>query len=235
MILLQLSGAVDVDMAALSTDELEAHALNNTWRDGVEWGYLVRHGSRPQNEFGRDRGQHAHQDNLFERAFPVLYPYGVGGIEGDQRNPLEFVKHVRWSLQYHDRRFRTHPTFAFMAFGILQKREAMGSARLQMKRRDFDKHAATITSLDPARLKAAAAEESKGRPVSDPAVRLLKKHLYAGIGRVMGSNQSRYQLRSQIWSTAIRKGPPSIWITINPSDIHDPIAQVFAGEAIDLD
>jgi len=31
------------------------------------------------------------------------------------------------------------------------------------------------------------------------------------------------------------KGPPSLWITINPSDTGDPIAQVFAGEAIDLD
>ncbi len=29
--------------------------------------------------------------------------------------------------------------------------------------------------------------------------------------------------------------PPSLWITINPSDIHDPIAQVLAGEKIDLD
>jgi len=30
-------------------------------------------------------------------------------------------------------------------------------------------------------------------------------------------------------------GDPTIWITINPADIHDPIAQVFAGETIDLD
>lgn len=30
-------------------------------------------------------------------------------------------------------------------------------------------------------------------------------------------------------------GPPSVWITINPSDLHHPIAQVFAGEQIDLD
>lgn len=29
-------------------------------------------------------------------------------------------------------------------------------------------------------------------------------------------------------------GPPTLWITINPPDIHDPIAQVFAGEEIDL-
>ena len=31
------------------------------------------------------------------------------------------------------------------------------------------------------------------------------------------------------------KGPPSLWITINPSDVGDPIAQVLAGKQIDLD
>ena len=29
--------------------------------------------------------------------------------------------------------------------------------------------------------------------------------------------------------------PPSLWITINPCDLHDPIAQVFTGENTDLD
>lgn len=28
--------------------------------------------------------------------------------------------------------------------------------------------------------------------------------------------------------------PLSLWITINPSDLHDSIAQVFAGEKIDM-
>jgi hypothetical protein len=30
-------------------------------------------------------------------------------------------------------------------------------------------------------------------------------------------------------------GPPALWITINPCDLHDPIVQIFAGEHIDLD
>jgi hypothetical protein len=51
----------------------------------------------------------------------------------------------------------------------------------------------------------------------------------------MGSDQARYQLRSQIWSTSIYLNPPSLWITINPCDLHDPIAQVFCGEEINLD
>ena len=51
----------------------------------------------------------------------------------------------------------------------------------------------------------------------------------------MGSDSSRQRVRSQIWSTVACFNAPSIWLTINPDDLHDPIAQVFAGENIDLD
>lgn len=42
-------------------------------------------------------------------------------------------------------------------------------------------------------------------------------------------------MRSKIWSTAAVLGPPSVWLTANFCDIHDPIAQIFAGEDIDMD
>ena len=29
--------------------------------------------------------------------------------------------------------------------------------------------------------------------------------------------------------------PPSLWLTINPMDYEDPIAQIFAGENINMD
>jgi hypothetical protein len=51
----------------------------------------------------------------------------------------------------------------------------------------------------------------------------------------MGSDSSRYWLHSQIWSTAIYLNPPSLWVTINPCNLHDLIAQIFAGKQIDLD
>jgi len=57
----------------------------------------------------------------------------------------------------------------------------------------------------------------------------------ASASRVLGSDQTRIRLRSQIWSTSIYLNPPSLWITINPCDLHDPIAQIFAGEEIDID
>jgi hypothetical protein len=53
--------------------------------------------------------------------------------------------------------------------------------------------------------------------------------------KVMGTDESRIKIRGQIKGMTVMKGPPSLWITINPSDTGDPIAQVLAGKEIDLD
>jgi hypothetical protein len=217
-------------------------AMMNTWKDGEEGAYLIRHGSKPLRDFGRPpktqtgtNSEHGKEGNLFERAYPCLYPYGVGGIEAEQSSPLDFVEHARWALEYHDRRFRQDHVFPFHVFSIIQRRQALTSARIQMRRKDFDRYANAVQRIDAEKLRQATFEEEQGLPISDPSIRLLKKHVHTGTGRVQGSNQSRYQLRSQIWSTSIQKGPPTLWITVNPSDLHDPIAQVLAGEEIDLD
>lgn len=51
----------------------------------------------------------------------------------------------------------------------------------------------------------------------------------------MGTDESRIKIRSHIWGMCMMKGPPSIWLTINPADTQDPIAQVLTGQDIDLD
>ncbi|KIK28379.1 hypothetical protein PISMIDRAFT_91012, partial [Pisolithus microcarpus 441] len=212
---LQVSGTIDTDMTTITAQEMMAWGLSNLWVEGREGAYAVRHGDCPVNDFGWPRKNAVSvaedvsdkQTNFFERAYPCLYPYGEGGIERQQEVPLDFVEHIRWAMRYHDRRFRKHETYPFVCFGILQRRQALGSAR----------------------------EEERNQPITDPAIRLLRQHLYSTAGRVVGTDQSRYQLRSQIWATSIMLNPPSLWITINPCDLHDPIAQVFAGENIDMD
>jgi hypothetical protein len=89
--------------------------------------------------------------------------------------------------------------------------------------------------LTPADLSFAAGEESRKVPFSNPAVRALRKHVSAVRAKVMGTDESQIKIRRQIWSTIVVRGPLSLWITINPSDTHDPIAQVLAGVDIDLD
>ncbi|GLB44644.1 putative G-quadruplex DNA unwinding [Lyophyllum shimeji] len=235
---LQVAGTIDTDLSKISANELMLWGLANLWKEGQEGGYAVRHGNRPARDFGKPRPGEvldSETPNFFEQAFPCLYPFGVGGIEGHRDVEVDFSEHVRWSLQYHDRRFRKHETFPFVAFGIQQRRQALHSARVQIRRKNFEKDLRVISTVTVEKLEQARREEEKQHAISDPAVRLLRKHIHAASAHVQGSDQARYQLRSQIWSTSIMLNPPTLWITINPSDLHDPIAQVFAGENIDLD
>ncbi|PBK58622.1 hypothetical protein ARMSODRAFT_900264, partial [Armillaria solidipes] len=216
-----------------------AWGLANLWKQGKEGGYSVRHGRKPRDG-GADNLDSGPEEanvkpNFFEKAFPFLFPYGRGGLEDDRPTTLDFREHIRWCLRYHDRRFRKHETFPFVAFGIAQRQETLSSARLQMRRKTFNADAQIMASITEEMLEHAQQQEEDKVPITDPAIQLLRSHVHTSSGRIMGSDASRYRLRSQIWSTSLYMNPPSLWVTINPCDLHDPIAQVFAGEDIDLD
>lgn len=51
----------------------------------------------------------------------------------------------------------------------------------------------------------------------------------------MGSAYSRAALRTQVHALIFNQGLPSIFMTINPADIHSRVALYFAGVDLDLD
>jgi hypothetical protein len=104
-----------------------------------------------------------------------------------------------------------------------------------MRRRNFAADARILSTITVNDLKSAAKETDQNMRISNPAVRLLHQHVHATGGRIMGSDATRISLRSQIWATSICFNAASVWITVNPDDLHNPIAQVFIGEEIDLD
>ncbi|KAL6303863.1 hypothetical protein BKA93DRAFT_852784 [Sparassis latifolia] len=195
---LRFLGSHDVDLTDISSSQMLEWGLANLWSEGKEGGYAVRHGIHPMNEFPTGR----EDDNLWEKTYPTLFPYGVGGFEHNRRRSISLNAHMEWCLDYYDGRFCKH--------GVQQKRRALISAH-------FDHDASILSSITIGRLKKAADEESHQVPISDDAVRLLRKHVYASAGRLPG----------QIWGI--------VWITINPDDLHNPIAQIFCGEDINMD
>ncbi|KAG8786677.1 hypothetical protein FRC12_016382 [Ceratobasidium sp. 428] len=239
---LQHLGVMDNDLSKVSTEEFIKWGLGNM--EGKvngshqEPGYAIQYGA-PVNTFGQPPQGQGPGDpgrrNFWEVAFPLLYPYGVGGIKSDRPVLLSLNDQGRWSLEYNDRRFRYHPSFMFTVFGILQRRQGLLSAKLQMRRHDFDAVARTLSTITPEDLRRAAAEEAKGERPSNPAIQVLKQHVTATSRRVMASGPSRTQLCSQIQSAAIYFNQPTIWLTINPDDLHDLIAQIFACEEINMD
>jgi hypothetical protein len=129
-------------MTNISANELMTWGLKNLSRDDHETPYAVRHGKRPVKDFGKINGSREqaidnqlHGSN-YKKAFPCIFPWGRGGIDVIREVPVSFNEHIKWALQYFDRRFRIHETFPFVAFGIAQKRQALMSAKIQMKRKD---------------------------------------------------------------------------------------------------
>jgi hypothetical protein len=232
---LQFLGQQDVDLTNLSASELLTWALANVWTTGGEGPYGVKHGSQAVNTFGYDpeRGRHS-GTNYWEQAFPTLFPFGRGGFESEH-TLIGLQEHVRWALRYHDRRFRVHNNFPFVSFSIIQRREALISARIQMRRNDFKREADLLQSVTREKMQLAADQEAKGQPISDPAIKALRKHMHAVAGRVKATDASRIRLRSMMWSMSYALNPPNVWITINPDDIDNPIVQLLTGADIDLD
>ena len=70
---------------------------------------------------------------------------------------------------------------------------------------------------------------------SNSKLNKLLQHIKTIGGRVMGSAHSRMALRTQIHSLIYYEALPNLFVTINPADIHSPVALYFAGVKLDLD
>ncbi|KAK7679205.1 hypothetical protein QCA50_017783 [Cerrena zonata] len=202
------------------------------WSEGREGMYAAQHSRDPVRDFPPVERE---LDNYWEKAFPILYPYGTGGIAAKRPVKLSLLEQTRWALQQHDHRFRTYQSFVFVACNQQQRRDALSSCRVLIKRRDFAKLSSKFANLTVADLEKAADEESKGIQISNPNARALLEATFGTASRVIAADSIRSQYRKELQAGSIYFGPPSVWVTVNPDDLHDPIAQVLVGEEIDLD
>ncbi|EKM60353.1 uncharacterized protein PHACADRAFT_23724 [Phanerochaete carnosa HHB-10118-sp] len=228
-------GIVDSELSEISSHDLLLTDLVNLWRDGQEGGYLICHGQRPASNFPPSTDSPLAGHNFWKKAFLTLFLYGVGGPECERPVHVSLQEHVQWLLEQHDKRYRLHSNFDFVACSIEQHRQALLSTKLQMRRRDFERDTQIISSVTIADLQEASRQKDRHEPISNAAVKLLKRQVHATASRVLGSDAAHFRFRSEIWSTGIRFGPLSVWLTINPDDIDDVIAHVFVGKNINMD
>ena len=101
--------------------------------------------------------------------------------------------------------------------------------RLLVKRRDWNSTIADIESLTANQLRDAADALAKNQPIHDPVItRLLQKLTSLG-NPVPESFSQKLKFRSMIKGLMVRWGMPAFWLTINPSDLRDPIVLILGG------
>ncbi|KAJ3574092.1 hypothetical protein NP233_g1995 [Leucocoprinus birnbaumii] len=235
-------GTIDVTGCTIPDAELMAHALANTAAECAGADAKVRRGSSFVNEYARrdpETGERTDggtsNPNHLLGSFPWLFPYGCGGFEVKRAIDVPYETHVKWALMYADRRFREDIRFIFQVFGVIQKRSICRAASIHISKPSFTRHRNAIALLTEKDFALASKEEAAGKKLSNTTMRVLREEISTVRVQLAGSDESRVGIRRKIWGATALFGPPTIWLTVNPSDTHDPIVQFLAGEDIDLD
>lgn len=237
---------MDVNGTAITSEDVNMHLLGKVQRESLTDAnvddvdddhlhdennvYLIPRSSIPVNDYANP--------NFFLGLFPTLFPYGCGAPYDQSRSiTVSLNQHIRYLLSYEDRRFEKHHSFIFVLFNMLQRRQACWNASLMVSRPYFSETASELQSLTSEDIEIALLNVTKSVTTSDsnPRIKSLMRHIKTISGNVMGSAQSRANLRTRIHALIFNQGLPSIFITINPADIHSRIALYFAGIDLDLD
>ena len=216
----------------VSSSQMAAAAIRHLRKKGGSF-LQIPHDLQPVNEF--------FNPELFPMMYPTLYPYGIGGFkDSNRRVPVSMQRQVKHLFSLNDQRFQEHHSFLFAAFNILQRREMLLRVRLKAKKRDFPSLASRFVQVSAKAIHAVANRVSNGdnhtaNSVEEKQVLELMKQVNAVSSFVPGSSASKAVQRSELKALMIDQGLPSFYLTINPSDVHNPIVRFLAGRDINVD
>jgi hypothetical protein len=170
--------------------------------------------------------------DVFAKAFPWLFPNGQHAPSlQSKRKGMSFASHIRWLLNYRDRRFSHDHAFLFLALNAQQRAHVCSMAKFCF--RNSISSNMNIIQVTGDEIRDAITQLKSKTPVTNPHVIALMKRLKIVTGHAKGSYSSRLAMRSKIQSMNYIYGCPAIFLTINPCDIHSQLAMTIAGQAFD--
>src|SRR5205809_449113 len=123
----------------------------------------------------------------------------------------------------------------YLLYDIIQWwKSALGNSLL-VKRSDYQAVQDVISSLTYQQLIAAAQSLRLTQKTSDPAIAILRQAIQTVAARVPNSFAQKQDMRLHIRALFIEFGPAAFWLTINPSDLRDPLVVKLAGITLPKD
>ena len=123
----------------------------------------------------------------------------------------------------------------YLLYDVIQRRKSALGNSLLVKRGDYDEVQDVISSLTYERLIAAAQSLCSTQKTSDPAIAKLRSTIETVAARVPNSFAEKQEMRLHLRALFIEYGLAAFWLTINPSDLRDPLVIKLAGVTIPLD
>ncbi|CAG8806724.1 5886_t:CDS:2, partial [Cetraspora pellucida] len=91
-----------------------------------------------------------------------------------------------------------------------------------------------VSSLKPEDIDFAVKQVQNNQSISNPAVIELLKNVNSASSKLMASHQSHSRMCNKICAVIMQDGTPSLFITINPADLHSSIVMMYIRKEIDL-
>jgi len=111
----------------------------------------------------------------------------------------------------------------------------MSKVNLHTTRTSWQSTRMLLESLTPEELEDAASEQQDHKSITNPVVRRLLK-LISHIGSAApGSNEKKSYMLAELKSSTVYHGFPTIYMTINPADLHSPLSLKYSGVDIDIE
>ncbi|KAI0698726.1 hypothetical protein C8Q76DRAFT_633801, partial [Earliella scabrosa] len=179
--------------------------------------------------------------SLLTWMFPHLDPWGIGGFHHPNRQvPITMEEQLKYLLSIHDSPFEKDADFAFVYFNILQKKHVCDSVRFRVKVSQQRAVVRDLLSIDKDLL-ARLIEIYKVNPayraqtVEESNLVALVNRLGTVLHDLPGTTGYKLRMRNEIRALVNHKGTPAFFVTLNPSDIHNPLVRLMAGENICLE
>ncbi|KAI0745187.1 hypothetical protein C8Q76DRAFT_688363 [Earliella scabrosa] len=179
--------------------------------------------------------------SLLTWMFPHLDPWGIGGFHHPERTlSVTMEDQLRYLLEIHDSPFAKDADFAFVYYNILQKKAVCDSVKFRVKASQQREIVGKLLAVNK-ELLSTTIDKYKQNPSYEARTREESEllQLVNRVGMVMhdipGTSGYKMRMRNEIRALVNHKGTPAFFVTLNPSDIHNPIVRLLAGENISLE
>ncbi len=117
----------------------------------------------------------------------------------------------------------------YLLYDVLQLRQSSLGHALLVKRRNWNSVRNDVASLTVDQLQDAAKAVLNKQIIKNPTIQRLQQDLITIGMKVPESFSQKLIMRSEIKGLTVRGGIPGIWLTLNPSDLRNPLVLVLAG------
>ncbi|KAI0735616.1 hypothetical protein C8Q76DRAFT_584759, partial [Earliella scabrosa] len=227
-IIMDSVGYLHSDDTPLDTNQMKAYALKHCLSGGTF--VQSRAGSRFVPDF--------ENSSLLSWLFPHLDPWGIGGFfEPRRTRPLSLDEQLKYLMHLKSSPFKTDPDFAFVYYNIKQKKAVFDSVTFRVPANQRENIVSQLLAVNVEKLDVLSKklkENAYYQPddIDEKNIIKLLARINAVSHDVPGSNGYKLTLRNQIRSLIYKQGPPTLFVTLNPSDIHHPLVQMYAGHEI---